>query len=651
MNLALSWRSKQRTLHLDFFVTSAATDTTYGPEDYVIQFHYDDVGRVVRKVVLDSAVDESKSSRYESKYEFDGRGQLTREQILKYNVGTDRMEILQDVQKTYDLGGNVLTVKFSDNHGWAFTETRTYANGYQLTGVAESHRTSGSYPVTVNQGGSYTYDTNNNLTGTESFDAFVPADADRRLANRAEWTFTYDKITRLKSYTHTAASDVRGNLSYDGRGRIWQRWNDNSDTSYWDATLTRFVYDGSQLVQEILFDVEDVEGSWVYTYNDLTRDYLRQSAGMRQRERDGGDDTDYYMQANRGVFEFKTERDPVAATIDRDFKSSALDQISGSTFQELGNLTTSGSYVEMYGGTKSGDTAGFDPLVQMGGGHYLGGLGRTVNYGFGGGGFGGGSGGGASNPQAPGGGLPVPPGNGNGFGGGFGEPPSSGNGSGYKKLPPGRKGKRRKPHKQTPTSKCNCEDCLELLKYCIISFLPGQSMWQNFYNFCCIQGIAACPLILDPCAPASSCRDLLCGPSMGRCFCDAVVDYSQDDPHGNINDEHDIRKAIHRCGLCVAGIFDTNAGACDDEFHTPMIPGLVNLCEEADCDCVDDLRRMTFFECCYYLEIKGLHAWESFIDRRHEWCEENCDLLVCEECCKIVVDIEKGFCENLDFWD
>jgi len=36
------------------------------------------------------------------------------------------------------------------------------------------------------------------------------------------WSFTFDRKNRLKSYTHTDASNVRRNLWYDGKGRVWQ---------------------------------------------------------------------------------------------------------------------------------------------------------------------------------------------------------------------------------------------------------------------------------------------------------------------------------------------------------------------------------------------------------------------------------------------
>jgi len=201
-----------------------------------------------------------------------------------------------------------------------------------------------------------------------------------QLAYRAQWTFAYDRKNRLKSHTNTNASNVRGNLWYDGRGRVWQRWNDNSSTEDWDETLKRFVYDGGALVQEHEFDVAEVEDEWVYTYSDLTRDYLRHPAGVRQRERSGGNDTDYYLEADSGALEFKTERDPVAEAISRTERTSSLNQISGATFSAgLSNLATSNNYIEMYGGGTTGSSAGFDALLLRGSRHYLSGLGRFTS--------------------------------------------------------------------------------------------------------------------------------------------------------------------------------------------------------------------------------------------------------------------------------
>ena len=44
------------------------------------------------------------------------------------------MIVTQDVQYTRDLGRNVTQVKFSNDSGWVYTENRSYARGYQITG-------------------------------------------------------------------------------------------------------------------------------------------------------------------------------------------------------------------------------------------------------------------------------------------------------------------------------------------------------------------------------------------------------------------------------------------------------------------------------------------------------------------------------------
>jgi YD repeat-containing protein len=351
--------------------TMGATDTTYGPQAYVVQFFHDDVGRLVRKVVRDNMKQDTIDTHYESKLEYDGRGQTVREQIIKYDSASDRMQVMSDIQTTYDLGRNPITVKVYDNSGWAYTETRTYAKGYQLTGFS----TSAAAGVVFSTSGSYSYDANNNLTTTKKLDA---SRGGNQLAYRAEWMFTYDRKNRLKSYSNTNANYTRGNLWYDGRGRVWQRWNDNSNTSALASSLTRFIYDGSTLAQELIFDVENVSDAWVYTYDDLTRDYLRQPGGIRQRERVTGTDTDYYLQANQGKIEFKVTRGTVATTGVRNERKSSLDHLPSSTFTNISSLATSNGYIEMYGGSTSGSTAGFDGLVQMGGRHYLAGLGRFV---------------------------------------------------------------------------------------------------------------------------------------------------------------------------------------------------------------------------------------------------------------------------------
>ena len=279
------------------------------------------------------------------------------------------MVVMQDKRTTYDLGGNPTEIKFYDNDGWAYTETRTYARGYQLTDFS----TSVAGDVTINTAGSYTYDTNNNLTGTKKFDA---SRSGSQLSYRAQWEFTFDNKNRLKTHENVSAADnVRGNIWYDGKGRVWQRWNDSSSTPEWDPTLKRFVYDGATLVQEHTVAASVPVDEWVYTYVDINRDYLRHPAGLRQRERSGGNDTDYYLQTDEAALEYKIERSQTSATADRTERSASLDQIAGGSFtSDLSNLATSGEYIEMYGDLSNG----FDGLVQKRRRHFLSGLGGYI---------------------------------------------------------------------------------------------------------------------------------------------------------------------------------------------------------------------------------------------------------------------------------
>jgi hypothetical protein len=355
------------------YSTSNAGSDTFGPQVYVVQYFYDDAGRLIRKRVVDNTTQENISTRYETEYEYDGMGRTTRERTLQYQAATVDMEVvLRDVQTSYDLGDNPTEIKFYDKDGWAYTLTQSFAQGYQITDVSHS----AAADVTVNTSGSFTYDTNNNLTGTKEFDA-VRSSA--QLAYRGNWTFTYDRANRLKSYTNTKASNVRGNNWYDSKGKVWQRWTDNTSTSQWDNTLKRYVYDGGQLVQEHDWTVIDNFGTWVYTYADIDRDYQRHPGGMTQRQGTAASYTDYYMQNSANAIEYKTERDPASATIARDERTKDFDQLAGATFSNISNLATSNSYIEMYGGGTGGTQAGFDGLMQRGGRHYLAGLGRFTS--------------------------------------------------------------------------------------------------------------------------------------------------------------------------------------------------------------------------------------------------------------------------------
>ena len=47
-------------------------------------------------------------ARYETDYEFDGRGHLARERIMKWDILKECMNVFQDKRTAYDLGENPL---------------------------------------------------------------------------------------------------------------------------------------------------------------------------------------------------------------------------------------------------------------------------------------------------------------------------------------------------------------------------------------------------------------------------------------------------------------------------------------------------------------------------------------------------------------
>jgi hypothetical protein len=90
----------------------------------VVQYFYDDAGRIVRKRVIDNTVQETINNRYETEWEYDGMGRNVRERTLQYDATADMMVTLRDEHKTYDLGGNVTEIKFYYVDGYAYTLTR-----------------------------------------------------------------------------------------------------------------------------------------------------------------------------------------------------------------------------------------------------------------------------------------------------------------------------------------------------------------------------------------------------------------------------------------------------------------------------------------------------------------------------------------------
>ncbi|HEX9743988.1 MAG TPA: hypothetical protein VGB30_01040 [bacterium] len=240
----------------------------------------------------------------------------------------------------------------------------------------------------------------------------------------------------------------------------------------WDGSLKRYVYDGGQLVQEHLWDVTEDQGSWVYTYNDIDRDYLRHQGGIRQREGTAASYNDFYLQQSGSSIEIKTQRDQASATIARAERTQSLNKIAGTTFTDISNLATSNSAIAMYGGGTSGGTAGFDGLVHLdSGGGYLPGAGGAIN-----------------------GGIITPY-----FGGG--KPHYS------------RSGGRGKPPEYPGGVKCNCDDCRDFIKGTYGSHPDALAVACG-----CKEEILPMAWANDPCLSHGfdySCLDLVC--SSGFC--------------------------------------------------------------------------------------------------------------------------------------
>ncbi len=68
--------------------SSNSLGSTYGPEKYVVDYKYDDAGRLVRKSVVNNPKD-PEAEHYNSDYTYDGMGRLVRERIWCYDRITD----------------------------------------------------------------------------------------------------------------------------------------------------------------------------------------------------------------------------------------------------------------------------------------------------------------------------------------------------------------------------------------------------------------------------------------------------------------------------------------------------------------------------------------------------------------------------------
>jgi hypothetical protein len=493
-------------------------------------------------------------------------------QVVHFNE--IKMVVKQDIRTVYDLGGNPTEVKFYDNLGLAYTETRTYARGYQLTGATFSDVRA---DVTVSTSGSYTYDTNNNITGTKKADAHITSGG-LQLSYRAQWTFTYDRKNRLKTHTNTGALNVRGNLWYDGLGRVWQRWNDTLGT--FAATLKRNVYDGSQLIQEHTFAASQLMGAWVYTYSDITRDYLRHPAGLRQREGGATSYSDWYLGGGGGSLEEKVSRGG-AGTIAVTDRSQSLDRISGGTFNDLSHLATSGQFIESYGGGTTGSSAGFDPLVQRGGRGYSAGLNMHSTR----------KGNGPYSPHGdpPGEGTPID----GGGGGGLGVPPGSGGGM---DSPPNGGGGLEIGVEETAASQIDIS--VPWLRRGVKSWsehvndccndqwwkrVPGD-YYCNFLNspfsYCCQSGPCRAIFMIIECQDLRpfSCQDYLCGTGYDvegggprHCLCDAMRtagwDQVENLPFGKNRDKEifETMEQFRRdCGISTSSPWEGTSRDVDD---------------------------------------------------------------------------------------
>jgi hypothetical protein len=351
---------------------TSAPSTTYGPEKYVVEYFKDKVGRSHGKTVRTKQVDDE-SIHYTSDYQYDGRGRLIRERILRWDATFTRMVVTQDIRTTYDLGNNPTTIEFFDEYGLAYTETRTYARGYQLTDCAVTIpvvRQSGIYRVNYATTGSYTYDINNNITGTKLIDILLPDQGSLRLYYRSEWHFAYDGKNRLKSHYNTNSGGNKTVLWYDALGRVFQRSTMPISGITPEITLTRYVFDGSTLVQEHEWTATESEGSYVYSYNHITRDYLYQAGGIRQRESsDGYSFTDRFLVTDGGPITASIDKGITTNVIYNELSGSGTRQAGGSHWEgKLSNLFSPNNYLEDFGGSIVGPTAGHDPIL-VGGGH------------------------------------------------------------------------------------------------------------------------------------------------------------------------------------------------------------------------------------------------------------------------------------------
>ncbi len=72
-----------------------------GFKKYVVEYNYDNMGRLVNKTVRDTAriyTDTSmqdSGNRFETDYQYDGRGRFVRERIMRYDPSNGRLAVTQ----------------------------------------------------------------------------------------------------------------------------------------------------------------------------------------------------------------------------------------------------------------------------------------------------------------------------------------------------------------------------------------------------------------------------------------------------------------------------------------------------------------------------------------------------------------------------
>ncbi|HEX9744149.1 MAG TPA: hypothetical protein VGB30_01870, partial [bacterium] len=306
------------------YSTYNADSDQWGPQVYVVQYFYDDAGRIVRKRVIDNTVQETINTRYETEWEYDGMGRITRERTLQYDSSADMMVTLRDEHKTYDLGGNVTEIKLYDVDGYAYTLTQTFAQGYQITDFSVSADSS----VTSSTSGSFTYDTNNNILTTKEFSA-TRTSSGKQLDYRGLWTFTYDRANRLKSYTNSQSGGSRGNVWYDSKGSNDHFLSKYSFDGTYQWTLT-WGGSGNDILRDL--DVDSSENIFLGGYFSGTVDF-DPGPGDASESSNGIDDCSISKFDSTGTFQWV-----------RTFGENLSNQIWGLAVDESGNVFSTGYF-------------------------------------------------------------------------------------------------------------------------------------------------------------------------------------------------------------------------------------------------------------------------------------------------------------------